>query len=258
MKTRGAVLLALFIFFTISIAQAEPTKLVVKVKGKGSKFVGTSVGGARVTIKDMNTGKVLSEGITEGSTGNTDLIMRTPRLEGEPISDSTAARFSTTLDIAEPLFVEISASGPLAYPDSLQRIFITQWILPGKDITENDGLVLELPGLIVDIIDMPQTVHLSDIKDSVAVSVQVGVSMICGCPLVPGGIWDAHHYTMKAMIRQNGNVLHEIPLSYEGKPGFFSVPLKIDRAGTYRLAVYAFDPRNGNAGIDSIDLEVKE
>jgi hypothetical protein len=251
-------IMGIFILFTVTIAQAVPTEIVVKVKGKGSKFVGTFVGGARITIKDSKTGKILAEGITKGSTGKTDLIMSTPRREGEPISDTTAAKFSATVDIEKPTHVEIKALGPLAYPDSAHSVSITQWVLPGKDITEADGILLELPGFIVDIIDIPQNIHISDTTHYAEIPVQVRVSMICGGPLIPDGMWDSNKITMRAQIRERGTIVTEVPLSYGGKPSLFAALLKIDKAGTYKVTVYAFEPRNGNSGIDSVGVIVKE
>ncbi|MBT5659166.1 MAG: hypothetical protein HOJ02_03315, partial [Rhodospirillaceae bacterium] len=52
-------------------ASAEPTRLTVRVMAKDAKFIGTSIGGARITIRDVDTGELLAQGVTEGSTGNT-------------------------------------------------------------------------------------------------------------------------------------------------------------------------------------------
>ena len=60
----------------------------MRVKTKAAKFLGTSMGGTRITVKDAQTGKLLAKGGgTEGGTGNTTLIMKTPPAQGIPISD---------------------------------------------------------------------------------------------------------------------------------------------------------------------------
>jgi len=61
--------------FSATAAFAEPTEITVRVLGKDSKFVGSSMGGARVVLRDAQTGEILSQGVTEGSTGDTKRIM---------------------------------------------------------------------------------------------------------------------------------------------------------------------------------------
>ena len=65
----AAALAALSSFLTLSAAQAEPTEIVVRVLGNDSKFVGTSMGGMRVTLRDAQTGEILATGLTQGATG---------------------------------------------------------------------------------------------------------------------------------------------------------------------------------------------
>jgi hypothetical protein len=43
-------------------ARAEPTQLEVRVISKGAKFVGTSMGGVLITIRNADTGELLAEG----------------------------------------------------------------------------------------------------------------------------------------------------------------------------------------------------
>jgi hypothetical protein len=257
-KSRISVLIGMLIFFTISIAQAIPTEIVVKVKGKGSKFIGSSVGGVRITIKDIKTGTILAEGITEGSTGNTNLIMNTPRKEGEPISDNTSAKFLATIDIEKPTYVEIKAFGPLAYTDSANSVISTQWIFPGKSIKKGDGLLLEMSGFIVDIFDVQDDIFIQQRGKPILIPIKVNISMICGCPILPGGMWDADTLIMNAKIKKDGKLVHEISLTYGGNPSLFIVPLKVYEPGTYTVIVYALNPKNGNSGIDSIDITVNE
>ena len=71
----AAALAALSSFLTLSAAQAEPTEIVVRVLGNDSKFIGTSMGGMRVTLRDAQTGEILATGLTQGATGDTRRIM---------------------------------------------------------------------------------------------------------------------------------------------------------------------------------------
>jgi len=71
---------------------AEPTAVDVRVISKGAKFVGTSMGGCEVVIRDAETGEILARGKTAGSTGDTDRIMRAGMKHHEPVSHGTEDR----------------------------------------------------------------------------------------------------------------------------------------------------------------------
>ena len=143
-----ANLAALFVFTS---ASAVPTHIAVRVKTKDAKFMGTGIGGALVTIKDAQTDELLAKGITEGTSGNTTLIMKTPHARGVPISDSKAAKFEATIDIDEPRYIEVTAFGPLSQRQSANRASSTQWVVPGKHINAGDAWMIELAGLLVDV-----------------------------------------------------------------------------------------------------------
>ncbi len=62
-----------------AIALAEPTEITIRVLSKDGKFVGTSMGGARVILRDADTGEILAQGVTAGGTGDTARIMHARR-----------------------------------------------------------------------------------------------------------------------------------------------------------------------------------
>lgn len=168
MKIKSILMSALALFFLASAVEAVQTKITVKVKTKDAKFLGSSMGGAEVMIKDLGTGKVLARGVTEGSTGNTKLIMIKPVERGVPISQG-AAQYTATIDIDKPTQVEVSAKGPLSEPHAMNSVSITQWVVPGKHIVRGDALMLDLPGLMVKLLmpsgnavltGAPQTVQI--------------------------------------------------------------------------------------------------
>ena len=64
-------------------AFATETKLMVRAKAKDAKFVGSSIGGAHVIVRNTVNGEILAEGNTTGSTGNTDLIWSMLHDKGE-------------------------------------------------------------------------------------------------------------------------------------------------------------------------------
>lgn len=250
-------LVLLFFFLTAEAAVfATPTTVTVRVLGKGSKFVGTSMGGALVTLKDASTGEVLAKGKTEGTTGNTQLIMKTPRIPGaQPISDDTSAKFTAVIDIDAPTYVEISAYGPLAHEQSANKVSVTQWILPGKDITHGDAVLLELPGFVVEILSPSGDIALGGIPQSV--EIRASVRMMCGCPIQPGGLWDADEIEVEASVKKGGGEAQTIGMKYAGETSKFVANYKVTEAGTYEVTVSAFDPSDGNTGLDKTTFTVE-
>src|SRR5690348_5372043 len=115
-------------------AKAEPTDIVVRVVAKDAKFIGTETGGAQVTLRDADTGEVLAQGLTSGATGNTPKIMTNGHARREILSDDTAAKFATTLDIQRPRRITATATGPMMLKDAAMTVSSTQWILPGKPV----------------------------------------------------------------------------------------------------------------------------
>jgi len=259
MKNRGWGVLAVACTLTLAVlaaaAHAVETKVTVRVLAKDAKFVGTGMGGALVTIKDDDTGAILARGVTEGSTGDTKLLMTKPITRRTPLSDDGSASFTASLDIDEPVFVEISARGPLAQRQSTASASVTQWLLPGKDVTQGDAVLLELPGFAVDVLAPPAHVRLGAAPQ--AVEIKANVTMICGCPVEPGGLWDADAFDIHALVTRDGERVADLAMTYAGQTSQFEATYTAGQAGTYRVTVYAFDPKNGNAGLDQTTFVVR-
>jgi hypothetical protein len=133
---------------SFSLADAAPTRIVVRAKSKDAKFVGTSMGGAHVVIKDSETGEVLAEGLTSGGTGNSKKIMIEPKTRFGRITDASTAKFEAIIDIEEPRLVTVEANAPYGMKPNTVRSSTQIWLIPGKDIS-GDGLILEVPGFSV-------------------------------------------------------------------------------------------------------------
>jgi hypothetical protein len=234
---------------------AVPTTITVRVISKGAKFVGTSMGGVQITIHDALTKEVLATGITRGSTGNTDRIMKTPLNRNAVLADDTSARFTATIDINRPTWIEVRAYGPLAQIQSANTVSSSQWVIPGKHIDGGDAWLLELPGFVVDILAPPA--HSTIKASPAAVTVQASVSMMCGCPIVPGGLWDAGAYEVSALVMKDGKDMESIPLAYAGTPSQYAALIPVRGPGVYEVAVYAYDASNGNTGIDRVTYIVE-
>lgn len=229
-------------------AGALPTAVEVRVLSKGAKFVGTSMGGVAVTLRDADSGELLAEGVTAGSTGDTARIMREARPHHAPVSSADAAVFRATLDLDAPRRVEVTAFGPLAQRQAAARVSSTMWLVPGRDVTGGDGWLLELPGFVVDVLAPPA--HRVLAADTRTVTVRANVTMMCGCPIQPGGLWDADAYEVRAVVRRGGERLREVPLAFAGETSQFAAELAVDAPGAYEVVVYAHDPANGNTGLD--------
>jgi hypothetical protein len=227
---------------------AEPTNVTVRVLSKDAKYIGTSMGGMRVVLRDGHTGEVLASGVTSGSTGDTKKLMHENAGRRAQMSDASAAKFDATLDLDEPRLIEVEAYGPLGQPQGAHRVLSSQWVVPGAHITGGDGWVLELPGFVVDVLDPPAHVKLPGQTDSV--DLRANVIMMCGCPITPKGLWDADKLQVKALVKRDGKKIATVDLPFAGETSQFATKLPIDGPGTYDVTVYAYDEGNGNTGLD--------
>ena len=228
---------------------AQETTLMIRAKAKDAKFIGTSIGGARILVKDALTGEILSEGITTGSTGNTDKIMKAEISRNTQLTDENTAGYKATLDITEPVFVTVEAYAPIAKKQAVVMSSTQLWVIPGKDIT-GDGLVLDVPGFVVDILS-PQT-H-ERISSTEEVALKANIVMMCGCPVTKDGIWDATQYEVKAVITDADGKTSEVTMEQKEKPSTFSGTVKLKK-GLYEVLVYAYDPVTGNTGVDKTNI----
>jgi hypothetical protein len=256
MKRFAALIGFLVVLFAGTAATAVPTEITVRVKAKDAKFIGTSLGGAAVTIKDLETGELLAKGVTAGSTGDTNRIIKQPWKRGIPISDEKAAKFSVVIDIDKPTYIEVAAYGPLAQTQAANRVSATQWVVPGKHITGGDGLLLEMLGFAVDILDPPTPMKLAGLPQTI--QIVANVIMMCGCPIEPEGLWDANGYEVGALVKRNDQLIDQIPLKFAGTTSQFAASFTAKEAGAYEVTVYAYDPANGNTGLDRATFVVVE
>jgi hypothetical protein len=183
-------------------AWAVPTPVAVRVLSQGAKFIGDGMGGVDVTLTDVATGKLLKQGRVEGSTGDTARIMPgAPR--GTPMASEGVATFATMLDIAEPTEIRLTVTGPLKPAGTAVSLTTTRWLIPGQPIA-GDGWVVELPGLAL-------TAKREGGR------VVADVSMLCGCPIAPGSLWDAKRFRIDAWVGDK-----RVPLTYAGETGRFA------------------------------------
>lgn len=221
-------------------ASAEPTRVTVRAQSLDAKFIGDQMGGVAVTLRDAATRKVLAHGTIRGGTGDTPRIMKTPRVRGQAISDAATAGFEAVLDLDRPTLVEAEGVGPAGKSASAVRVTSQMWIIPGRDVT-SDGWVLTFPGLVIE----PEVAGLQ----AEAPALKAKVSLMCGCPIEPGGLWAAENYTVTAELLQGRRTVSRTPLAYAGAPSQFAVRLPAAKPGRYRLRITATDRTTPNAGV---------
>lgn len=235
-------------------AQAEETRFAVRVISQGAKFVGTSMGGVRITVRDADTGEILAQGVTTGSTGDTARIMRDPLPPGGTWSTPGSAVYEFTLDLEGPRRLDVEAYGPLGQLQSATRVSMQVWGIPGKHKDVGDGILLELPGFNVDVLAPPahQTLPVEPVV------LEANVTMQCGCPVTPDGLWDANRFEIEAWIEKDGETVAKIPMEYAGTSSQFRAEWTPPGPGVYQATVTAYDPVEGNTGLDRTTFIVSE
>lgn len=237
-------------------AFAEPTEVVVRVLATDAKFIGTETGGAQVTLRDVESGKILAQGVTTGATGSTPRIMTEPQMRGRILSDETSAKFTAVLDLDRPRLISATVTGPMNSKKDAITASSSQWVIPGKPVNGGDGWVVELRGFIIDLTaEVPQTVKLSGGPQKIPLHAKI--TMQCGCPITPGGLWDASKLEIGAIVRRGDKTYPSKPLAYAGKPSTFAGDVEISEPGDYTIDLYAYAPWDGNTGVRRVNLRVQ-
>lgn len=229
-------------------APGTKTTVVVHVAANDGKLLDDHVGGARVRITDAHSGKLLAEGLQQGTSGDTQKIMTQPHVRGAALFDTPgAAAFRAELALERPTLVRISATGPLKYPGSARTTEKLLLVVPGHDST-GDGVVLQVDGLVVAV------------EKATAVGgkvvVQAHVAMMCGCPITPGGVWDAGTFHIVAEVWRGKEKVKWQSMSYGGTASTFDVSFDGLTRGTYTIRVVAVSANGANAGQDERVLRV--
>ncbi|HSG46484.1 MAG TPA: hypothetical protein VLA43_01600 [Longimicrobiales bacterium] len=227
--------------------EAVPTRLVVRVLANDAKIIGSGVGGVHVVVRNAATGEVLAQGLQAGGTGDTGLIMN-PRERGATIFDTEgAAAFRAEIPLTSPTPVSIEFTGPMGTPHAAQRGSTTVLMLPGEHL-DGEGVVVSLHGFTVELL-APATAPFV-VEPGAEVTVRARITMLCGCPTQPGGLWDSDHYDIRAQWVREGAVLGEAPLAYAGSASEFAGTLSAPAdAGPVTLRVVSVDRSRANTGM---------
>ncbi len=236
--------------FLLNLSATE-TQVMIRAQAKDAKFIGSSIGGAFVKMTNKLTGELMTSGMTTGATGNTKLIMSTAHERGQQLTDEKTAGFLATVDIDEPTFVTIEVSSPVNKKQATITATTEMWLIPGKNIL-GDGVVLEIPGFIIDILS-PRT-HQT-VKGE-KITIEANMVMMCGCTISKGGLWDSEKMEIKAIIKKNGAFFTEVDMD-NPEDNLLEGSFSPDGSGLYEITVYAYDEHTGNTGLDKVNFIVQ-
>lgn len=239
------------------------TQIDVRVIAKFGKYLGDDIGGSLVTIHDVQTGELLARGNTSGGSG-VKTLMDISVTRAQVLTTEQASVFTATLDLDEPRLIKVTAQGPLAAQQAANTASLTQWIYPGKNLTgdsNNSGFLLEIPGLMVQILNPPT--HFLPSSAPPQIEIRANVTMMCGCP-IENAPWTPDLFEVTALIKRGEGYALEFPLAFdakapEGIPSQFSVPWPVPTNETgqpeiYEITVFAFQQLTANTGVDKVTV----
>jgi hypothetical protein len=176
------------------------------------------------------------------------------RDRGETVFDTDGAGgFLAELDVHEPTQVVIEASGPLGAEQAVQAGSKTLLVIPGRDIT-GEGVIIELNGFTVEVQapDVDQVLSAGEEFD-----VRTRVTMLCGCPTEPDGMWDSNDYEILVRAVRGREVVGEWPMAFAGTTSEYTASIRLDAPGTFELQVLAIDTGKGNTGMARREITVR-
>jgi hypothetical protein len=173
--------------------------------------------------------------------------MKKPHTRGMTVfSAGDTSGYLAVLHLEKPTVVEVSAEGPLGNAQATQRSSKTLLLVPGEDVL-GEGILLEIHGFIITpLAPLPD----AKVKAGSPFEVRATVTMACGCPTEPDGLWDANKIRVVARLLRNGKVESEIPMTYAGVQNTFHVDVPNAAPGPMELQVLAMDPGSANFGMN--------
>lgn len=236
-----------------ALAAQTATRVLVRAVAHDAKLIGSNVGGARIMISDPATGSVLADGIQEGNTGDTRLIMTERPPRHETMYDTPgAAHYTAELMLRGPTVVDITAIGPLDNPEATTRTSKRMLLMPGRHV-EGEGVILELNGFTVDWLAPAPN---GEPPAGEEIPVRARVTMLCGCPTEPGGLWDSDDIDVRVRVYMEDDLLQEHVMNFSGETSIYEATLSGLEPGSHRIEVTASDAEHANFGRASRTLLV--
>lgn len=250
------ILSLIFSALTIAPAQAIETDFLITVKARDGGFIGTSMGGAFIEIVDRRTGDIIASGATSGASGDIEKIINTPKNRRDTIYAKGDSAIAFSLDLFEPTPVTITATGPLIKKQNQVSVSEDLILIPGKDYSSQNGILLELPGFVVDVVHPPLHHTITFDKDK-PITLVSNILKLSGNTLSNEGLWNYEDYEIEAHIYKDTLLLNSFALNYLNSAGNFGKKFKLPAPGIYTIMVSAYDPYTKEAGIDSTTVVLK-
>jgi hypothetical protein len=242
------------------------SKLLVRVQARGGKFLADDMGGAEVTVRDAHTGERLGGGLVQGTDSGTfasaysaaasQLAVVTPGPQPNVQWLTTGPQTSKLmLDLAlrRPTLLDVTARGPVGGLQSIQQVTTSTWALPGSNLEQGPGLVVELPGLVVDVLS-PAT-HQQVLQFPARIELTAKVMMMCGCQIADGGIWIPGDFVVSAAVSAvgSGQPATVVPLFYQGgNTSVFAGLYTMSGPGYFQAVISAVQQSIGNVGTATV------
>jgi hypothetical protein len=176
--------------------------------------------------------------------------------------DANTSGLTVDLPISRPTLLAITALGPVGGLQSAHRVMATQWIVPGQTLNEGPGFVVELPGLLVQVMEPATHLSIQSTDLPYTVPFQVNVTMMCGCQINDGQPWIPSDFQVTAAIGNVGQPITEtVTLCFPGSaPSLFtgSWTLPAGSSGFYQAVITAVQLSTGNTGTGTVTFFVKE
>jgi hypothetical protein len=236
------------------------TNVLVRVQARGGKFLGPDIGYSGVTVRDVESGRILARGVATGGSGDQPTTSFSPGTSRDvilapgnvvywlsPVTTPPTAGFLATVDLERPTLVEISACGLTNGLSNEHTVSVQTWLVPGADLTEEPGVVLIMPGLNVQI--LAPTIPSPPAAPSFTVT--AWVTMMCGCKIsnASGSLWQPSEFAVNATLSDvGGGIICDKPMTLSATPSMYTAEMQLPSNGEYKLVVTAVQASEGNVG----------
>ena len=153
--------------------------------------------------------------------------------------------------------MSIEVQAPVNKKQATTHVTTQIWVLPGKHIL-GDGIILEIPGFIIDILEprSHQFISIQSLEEK-GLRIEANIVMMCGCTISRNGLWDSEKMEIAALVSRNGETLKELPLELISE-NLFEGYFPTVEPGLYEIIIYAYDENTGNTGVDKVNYVVDE
>jgi hypothetical protein len=232
----------------------QTTNFTITVRAHDSQFIGNAMGGTRIMVRDRRSGDILAEGVAYGDEGGTTALTTDPLKRDAVLAGPETAKMQFSLELVEPTPVTISATGPQSQPQSLATVSMDTVLVPGKDYSSGNGIMLDMPGFAVDVLTPAANAKEKYDAQKSIMTITANVLKMDGSPVAKDSRWPPERVQVDADLYLNGRLVDSEPLKYSGTPGLYAQRIKAPMAGIYRIVVTAFDTQTKEAGTDSTTI----